>query len=193
MQMCDTRILCAITTSSLSFARAYLPIQISPFLIFFFFSYFWRNSRVKWKEEKIKNTRDVWLPPHSAAGQQKPKHFSSSSSDLQSRACALTFFFRLPVFHEKNRQKVPAEREADQTFRSRNRPTEICQNEEEETFLAATAGHPGRKKKNATPEIAGGQRTAAAAAADFFLFCFLSRLQEKKEKRKKKWQRTPND
>jgi hypothetical protein len=53
MQMCDTRILCAITTtSSLSFARAYLPIQISPFSYFSYFSYFWRNSRVKWQKEK---------------------------------------------------------------------------------------------------------------------------------------------
>jgi hypothetical protein len=79
----------------------------------------------------------------------------SSSSDLQSRACALTFFFPAARFFTKKKtgKKVPAERderEADQTFRSRNRPTEICQNEEEEeegTFLAATAGHPGRRKK----------------------------------------------
>lgn len=146
MQMCDTRILCVCcaittTTSSLSFARAYLPIQISPFLIFLRFSSFWRNFRVKWKRRKIKNKinpRRVAPAAFRSRPAKTSKHFSSSS-ELQSRACALTFFSR------KNGQKVPAERderEADQTFRSRTDRRRYAKMKKKKLFWLPQLGIP---------------------------------------------------
>lgn len=77
-------------------------------------------------------------------------------------------------FTKKKTKNFPLrEEEADQTFRSRTDDQRYAKMKERKK--TATAGHPdAKKKKNATPEIAGGQTAAE-----------ISYTQKTKEEKKK--------